>query len=201
MKCLNVAWGVLLGLALPGVAAAQTQSTVQALLSIQRAPTGPKWQAGMAEDVEVLRRLLAQKLGHGRSANGLILWDADGGGNNISSHVVPAISGVNVNELLIRMSLGEKVGSLNSCANASVFVGLCYFNFESGAVRTVCGVETVRALPGVLDVFISVRPGQQLEPASDGPSRHGHFIATAASAGELQSLCERIYDEVRVAYA
>ena len=126
---------------------------------------------------------------------------ARGGGNNISSHVVPAISGVNVNELLIRMSLGERVRSLNLCANASAFVGLCYFNFESGAVRAVSGVETVRARPGVLDVFINVRPGQQLEPASDGPSRHGHFIATAASAGELQSLCERIYDEVRVAYA
>jgi len=75
----------LLGLALPGLAPAQTQNALQGLLSIQRAPTDPKWQAGMAEDVEILRRLLAQKLGHGRGSNGLTLWDADGGGNKLSA--------------------------------------------------------------------------------------------------------------------
>jgi len=76
---------VLLGLALPGLAPAQTQNALQGLLSIQRAPTDPKWQAGMAEDVEILRRLLAQKLGHGRGSSGLTLWDADGGGNKLSA--------------------------------------------------------------------------------------------------------------------
>jgi biotin carboxylase len=34
---------------------------------------------------------------------------ARGGGNNISSVIVPAVSGIEVNELLIRMSLGETV--------------------------------------------------------------------------------------------
>ena len=126
---------------------------------------------------------------------------ARGGGNNISSHIVPAISGIPVNELLVRMSLGETMDSLAPCANGIPFAGLGYFNFESGIVRAVCGVGTVRTLPGVLDIFISVRSGQRLEPASDGPSRHGHFIAMAGSAKELQSLCRRIYQEVRVAYA
>jgi hypothetical protein len=115
-------------------------------------------------------------------------------------HIVPAISGVNVNELLIRMSLGEEIDSLAPCANGRPFVALSYFNFEPGPVRAVCGVETVRTLPGLMDIFIGVRLGQFLEPASDGPSRHGHFIAAAGSAGELQSLRRRIYEEVRVIY-
>jgi hypothetical protein len=51
-----------------------------------------------------------------------------------------------------------------------------------------------------MDIFIGLRHGQLLEPAADGPSRHGHFIAAAGSASELQSLRRRIYDEVRVAY-
>jgi biotin carboxylase len=72
---------------------------------------------------------------------------ARGGGSNISSNIVPAISGINVNELLIRMSLGEIVNSLTPGAN---------------------GVP---------------------------------FIAAAGSAKELQALCRRIYEEVRVAYA
>lgn len=125
---------------------------------------------------------------------------ARGGGGNISSQVVPAISGINVHELLIRMSLGATVNSLAPGASSSPFVGLSFFNFESGVVRAVCGVETVRTLPGVLEISISVRSGQRLEPPSDGSSRHGHFIASAGSAKELQSLCRRIYEEVRVAY-
>jgi biotin carboxylase len=131
----------------------------------------------------------------------LIEVAARGGGNNISSHIVPAISGINVNELLVRMSLGETVDSLAPRTNGVSFVALAYFNFESGTVREVCGVETVRTLPGVRDLSISIRPGQKLGPAQDGPSRHGHFIAAAGSGKELQSLCERIYEEVRVAYA
>src|SRR5438552_1561580 len=101
---------------------------------------------------------------------------ARGGGNNISSDIVPAISGISVNELLIRMSLGETVDSLAPCANGVSFLGLCFFNFESGIIRAVCGIEAVRALPGVRDLSISVRPGQRLEPAADDTLRHGYFI-------------------------
>lgn len=126
---------------------------------------------------------------------------ARGGGSNISSHIVPAISGINVHELLIRMSLGETVDSLAPSGNGSRYVGLGFFNFESGIVRDVCGLEAARTLPGVRDISISIQAGQRLVPPSDGPSRHGHFIAAAASAKELESLCRRIYEEVRVAYA
>jgi tetratricopeptide (TPR) repeat protein len=83
---------VLLGLALPSLATAQ----LTGVITTQRAPTDPKWQAGMAEDIEVLRRLLAQKLGHGRSANGLILWDADGGGNKRSAGTLTFNTGGNL---------------------------------------------------------------------------------------------------------
>ncbi len=130
----------------------------------------------------------------------LIEVAARGGGNNVSSHIVPAISGVNVNELLIRMSLGEEIDSLAPCPDGRPFVVLSFFNFEPGIVRAVCGVETVRALPGLMDIFIAVRPGQLLEPPSDGTSRHGYFMAAAGSAGELESLRRRIFEEVRVAY-
>jgi phosphoribosylaminoimidazole carboxylase (NCAIR synthetase) len=124
---------------------------------------------------------------------------ARGGGNNVSSHIVPAISGVNVNEFLIRMSLGEEIGSLSPRADRR-FVVLSFFNFEPGIVRAVCGVETVRALPGLMAIFIAVTPGQLLEPASDGTSRHGYFMAAAGSARELESLRRRIFEEVHVTY-
>ena len=130
----------------------------------------------------------------------LIEVAARGCGNNVSSHIVPTLSGVNVNELLIRMSLGEEIKSLTPCANGRPFVGLSFFNFEPGVVRTVCGVETVRTLPGLVDIFVGVRPGQLVEPPSDGSSRHGYFIIAADSASELQSLCKQIFDQVRIAY-
>lgn len=126
---------------------------------------------------------------------------ARGGGNNLSSDIVPAISGINVNELLIRMSLGETVDSLAPSSNGVSFLALSFFNFESGLVRAVDGVDTVRQLPGVRDISISVRPGQRLEPAADDTLRHGYFIGTAGSANELQSLCRRIHEEVRIVYA
>src|SRR5947209_19130168 len=77
-------WGLVLGLALTNLAQAQfAQKEVPgtSFLRIERAPVDPKWQAGMAEDIEVLRRLLAQTLRHHHAAGQAVLWDADGGGS------------------------------------------------------------------------------------------------------------------------
>jgi len=130
----------------------------------------------------------------------LIEVAARGGGSGISSHIVPAVSGIETNELLIRMSLGERIEAPTP-SGAYPFALLGFLNFAPGTVSTVGGIEKVRSFPGLLHISLKVRPGQTLTPPPDGPSRHGLFIAVAQSREELRALSQKIEKELRVTYA
>ncbi len=131
----------------------------------------------------------------------LIEVAARGGGSGISSHIVPALSGIETNELLIRMSLREEVDATVPAAHEHSFALLGFLNFQPGAVKAVCGLEKVRTLPGLAHISLNFAPGQRLALPSDGPSRHGIFIAVTRSLEELQDLRNTVLEEVRVVYA
>jgi biotin carboxylase len=131
----------------------------------------------------------------------LIEIAARGGGSGISSHIVPAVSGIETNELLIRMSLGEEITTLTPSADPYSFALLGFLNFQPGVVKDVHGLDKVRALPGVAHISLNVAAGERLALPIDGPSRHGVFIAVARSREELQVLQDAVQKEVRVTYA
>ena len=130
----------------------------------------------------------------------LIEVAARGGGSGLSSHIVPAVSGVDTNELLIRMSFGESIDALAPSAAVHPFALIRFLNFEPGVVKTVCGIEKARTLSGLLYISVKVAPGQTLTPPADAPSRHGVFLAVAQSREELQALSQKVQKEVRVTY-
>jgi carbamoyl-phosphate synthase large subunit len=131
----------------------------------------------------------------------LIEIAARGGGSGISSHIVPAVSGIETNELLIRMSLGEEITTITPSADPYSFALLAFLNFRSGIVLDVRGLDKVRALPGLAHISLNFAAGARLAPPIDGPSRHGVFIALARSREELQVLQDAVHKEVRVTYA
>jgi biotin carboxylase len=125
---------------------------------------------------------------------------ARGGGSKISSDIVPAISGVDTNELLISMALGERIDLLELPVVKNHFAVLAFFNFEAGMVSGIIGVDQIKAMPEVLDIAMSFKPGQRIEAPTDDRGRHGYFIATAGTHARLVSLSERIRGTIRVVY-
>jgi carbamoyl-phosphate synthase large subunit len=126
---------------------------------------------------------------------------ARGGGSGTSSHVIPAMSGVETNELLIRMSLGERIDALAPSARTYGFAMISFLNFQPGLVKAICGMDKVRGLPGLLHISLNFGPGERLDLPRDGSSRQGSFIAVAQSLEELQVLQQTIRRELRVTYA
>jgi carbamoyl-phosphate synthase large subunit len=125
---------------------------------------------------------------------------ARGGGTKISSDIVPAISGVETNELLISMTLGKQIDVLELSVVKNRFAVLAFFNFASGKVTSINGVEEIKALPEVLDIAMNFEPGQRIESPVDDRGRHGYFILTAATRAGLESLSARIRETIRVVY-
>lgn len=129
----------------------------------------------------------------------LIEVAARGGGTRISSDIVPLMSGVDSNELLIRMALGEKISLIRPTYEDRVAV-LDFFEFKPGRIRTIDGLDRARAMGGVVSIGLTVRVGDVIRPAADDRSRHGYVIAFADSAEALNSLLDDIRQTVQVRY-
>jgi biotin carboxylase len=130
----------------------------------------------------------------------LIEIAARGGGTKISSDIVPAISGVQTNELLISMALGERIDVLELPVVKDRFAILAFFNFEVGKVSGIIGMDEIKAMTEVLDIAMNFAPGQRIEPPADDRGRHGYFIAKASNSAALQTVSAKIRDTVRILY-
>jgi len=118
-----------------------------------------------------------------------------GGGTKISSHIIPAVSGVDVNELLIRTVLTGSTPRfkvrLQQCAV------LKFFRFPEGEIKSISGLE-IKNQPSILELELEFSVGDCLAPPTDDRSRAGYYIAVAKSEEELLTLIERVDNTVKV---
>lgn len=114
----------------------------------------------------------------------LIEIAARGGGTKISSDIVPIISGVQTNEVLVNTLLGQKVEiEIGEKHNYAV---LGFFDFKPGRVVAIEGVEKARYMEGVVDLGLDVCVGDILAQANDDRSRCGYYIIFADTKEQLE---------------
>lgn len=128
---------------------------------------------------------------------------ARGGGTNISGVIVPIMSGIDHNELLIKMALGEAV-SLEGYHLQPQYEERCcileFFDFKPGCVNRILGEDILRTHPNVLDYSLNFAAGDILKGPEDDSKRPGHFIAWGNSAAELEAVRKEIHKAVVVEY-
>ncbi len=129
----------------------------------------------------------------------LIEVAARGGGTNISSHVVPSMSGIDSVQLLLRMATGEIIHSI-APQQLSHHVVLYFYNFDSGVVKHISGVDEVHALPGVIKFGLNIKPGQRILPPGDDRSRHAFAIVSGADHTQVVERVAQIRQTIRVSY-
>lgn len=120
-----------------------------------------------------------------------------GGGTLISSDIVRWVSGFDVYEAYLANLQGKTVdvkgyNPLNRCAE------LHFFDFGSGLVKNVSGVEESRLLEGVFALDIPIRVGDSIHTCSDDRSRQGFVIVFADTPGELQERIKKVCDTIVV---
>ena len=133
----------------------------------------------------------------------LIEIGARGGGNYISSHIVPCVSGVDNMGILIRMALGDKIDS-NEIAIDPKLLERCavleFFDFETGKVKSIEGLDFLQKHPGILRYHFNFSVGDVIEKPTDDSKRVGYFIAYAATRQELEQLRTQIKENVFLTY-
>ncbi len=104
--------------------------------------------------------------------------------------------GIDPWEVLFRVELGERP-ALPDRARQSAAVQILHPG--PGTVRTVEGVERARALPGVEEVSVRVRPGDVLAPRAGTGQEAGHVIATGETAGQAEARLAAAVAELHLA--
>jgi biotin carboxylase len=118
----------------------------------------------------------------------LIEFAIRGCGSNVVTHLMPALTGIDVVKVVIRQAFGLTTPVEKSRAKHGV---LHFLMFPPGSVRAVRGVEAARRVPGVIEVSIERGPGEEIGEVRDGRSRPGHILAWGDSrAGVQRTLAE-----------
>lgn len=122
-----------------------------------------------------------------------------GGGTLISSNIIELVSGVAPYDLLHDALNGRKpdVKKLNLLNRSAI---LKFFEFPSGKVKTILGVDKASCLKGVDSLQLEFSPGDFLKPAGDDRSRQGFFIASAENEKELEEVICQVISTIEVTY-
>lgn len=125
-----------------------------------------------------------------------------GGGSLIPSHIVPWVTNVNLYDLLYSELFTET--TLNKLhlfkSNRLKHATLHFFEFPSGKVKELNGVETCALMPGVLFIHFEFKAGDIIYPASDDRGRQGFMIVLAKNDAEVSWVLKQVYNQIKVVY-
>jgi biotin carboxylase len=121
-----------------------------------------------------------------------------GGGVFTSSAIVPAVSGFDLNEALLRQALGEHVEPPASIDRRAAI--LRFFALRPGRLTGIEGLANGTSVPGVLALRFMVGLGHSVKTIETDAGRHGFVIAAANTLGEADDRAARALVQVRVKY-
>jgi biotin carboxylase len=121
---------------------------------------------------------------------------ARGGGVLIYRHVIPHVSGVNVNRAMIELAMGGKPvitpRADRRCANIE------FLRMPPGRFSTVLGVSEASAIEGVAAIVFNVKPGDLVGPIEDKDQRPGYIVSLCDSSAAAIDACQRAKAVLRV---
>jgi biotin carboxylase len=121
-----------------------------------------------------------------------------GGGTKISSHIVPALSSYDINELLIKSALKEHVVYEKKTPKTKAIM-LKFFDFGDGEVKKIdYSLQSFEEY--IIDFRLEFVAGETLHKPSDDRSRVGYVILQANSEEELQSVMKSIEENIKVEF-
>lgn len=120
-----------------------------------------------------------------------------GGGVFISSHLVEACCGVNINDRLIRCVLGIERDEIKQLKKG-VSAYFCFLMPE-GEIKKIEGEEEIRKTDGVIDVFLdNFKVGDVCKPITDKSSRRGPILIKADNVADCISVFEKVKEKLKI---
>ena len=115
------------------------------------------------------------------------------GGDYITSTLTPLSTGVNLEDELLKISLGEKI---NPAPNAVQYSGVRFFSFKEGSViKHVPNEEFVKGWPHVVDFSFALKEGDKVNRITSSLNRYGQLILQAGNRDAIEEAFDK-YEKV-----
>jgi len=115
------------------------------------------------------------------------------GGDYITSTLTPLSTGVNLEDELLKISLGEKI---NPIPKAVQYSGVRFFAFQEGSVvKHAPNADFVKGWPHVMDFSFTLKEGDKVNRITSSLNRYGHLTLTAGNRDAIEEAFDK-YEKV-----
>lgn len=118
------------------------------------------------------------------------------GGDYITSTLTPLSSGINMEDQLLHIALGEIVDTQTGRVEKAS--GVCFLNLPCGKVTAIdSAINEVCTWPNVYSFATSLKVGDEIHPITSSLNRYGQFIVKGETRKEVDSLLVGYEKELR----
>lgn len=117
------------------------------------------------------------------------------GGDNVTTHLVPLSTGVDMVKCCIDIALGNRPDTDRKFSKGSA---IRYFKTYEGKIQDIKGVKKAECLPGVVEIRFTKKIGDTAGKVNCSLDRVGYVIAGGRDADEAIAICERAMDLVKI---
>lgn len=117
------------------------------------------------------------------------------GGDNITTHLVPLSTGVDMVECCIKIALGEQPDIEPKWNKGSA---IRYFKQQAGVVKKIDGLENAKTINGVHQISVVHEVGETITEIDSSGARMGFVIAQSDSAEEAIKICEDVLGRIMI---
>ena len=117
------------------------------------------------------------------------------GGDNITTHLVPLSTGIDMVGSTIKVALGEDpdITPTLHCGSA-----IRYFEVPFGVIKAIEGVEDAERIPGVKQITFTKNVGEISTPIACSNDRVGYVIAQGKTREKAEEACEKAMKTILV---
>ena len=117
------------------------------------------------------------------------------GGDYITSTLTPLSTGINLEDQLLHIALGEPVDTTTGRVDKASAV--CFFSLPEGKVKSIDSrINEVSKLPNVYSFQLKLKEGDIVNKITSSLNRYGQFIVTGESREEVDSLTDKYENQI-----
>lgn len=117
------------------------------------------------------------------------------GGDNITTHLVPLSTGIDMVGSTIKVAMGEEpdITPTLHCGSA-----IRYFEAPFGIIKSIDNIDNAKNISGVKQITFTKNVGEESTPIQCSNDRIGFVIAQGKTAEDAAAICEKAIDTIEV---
>lgn len=117
------------------------------------------------------------------------------GGDNITTHLVPLSTGIDMVKATLELAVGE-IPNLTPKYNKGS--AIMYIDVVPGIIQDIIGIEDAKKYPNVIEVVMTKSIGETVTSIQSSTDRVGYVVAQGNNSENAKSLCKLAISRVSV---